>query len=334
MASGIRFFESSIGARIAFTTFGSGPPLVLLPPWSSHLELSTELSGFGPFHDHLAEHHTVVRYDRWGTGLSDRDRGDCSIEADVQVLVDLADHLRLRRLAVFGPSHGGPVAVAAALAEPKRLSHLILYGTRARALTDSETWAAMRELMLADRALASRATAAVVAEGASPEDLDALARLSVESCTTETAIALQDEALAWDFRDVVDQVRVPTLVLHRRDDPIVPVDAARWLAARIPRATFELAEGTAHVHVVGDSATLAQRITAFTSGGRGNRSAQLSGREREVLQLVAEGCTNAEVADRLVLSVRTVERHLLNVYTKLGVRGRAEATAAWLTSDA
>jgi DNA-binding NarL/FixJ family response regulator len=139
--------------------------------------------------------------------------------------------------------------------------------------------------------------------------------------------------MAHDLRDRLDQIRAPTLVIQRRDDPFVSVEEARWLATRIPGATLEVLDGASHVHVVGDSAAIADRINAFTSGGPKRRTAQLTERESEVLQLVTEGCTNAEAADRLVLSVRTVERHLLNAYTKLGVRGRAEATAAWLTSD-
>lgn len=83
------------------------------------------------------------------------------------------------------------------------------------------------------------------------------------------------------------------------------------------------------MHSVGDVDTLAERILAFTSGSGTRASAQLSRREAEVLELVVEGYRNAEVAERLVLSVRTVERHLLNAYLKLGVRGRTEAAARW-----
>lgn len=333
MASGIRFFEASGGARIAYSAEGAGPPLVLVTPWVGHLELSARLSGAAAFHERLARHHTVIRYDRWGTGLSDRDRTDFSVEADLRVLADLADHLRLRRFALFGPSHGGPVAIAAALAEPRRVSHLVLYGTRAGPLTDPQTWSAMRDLMLADWVLSRRAMAAVLLDGASAEDIEAFSRMSLESATREVAIGLQDAAMAGDIRASVGEIKVPTLVLHRRDDPIVSLDEARWLATHIPGASLELLDGAMHVHTVGDSATVADRICAFTAGGPGRRTAQLTDRESEVLQLVAEGCTNAEVADRLVLSVRTVERHLLNAYRKLGVRGRAEATAAWLSAD-
>jgi DNA-binding CsgD family transcriptional regulator len=114
----------------------------------------------------------------------------------------------------------------------------------------------------------------------------------------------------------------------------VSPEAARHLAIAIPGSRLELVEGDAHLYTVGDVTALAERIVAFTAGADRGGSAQLSAREAEVLQLVAEGCTNAEAAERLVLSVRTVERHLLNAYAKLGVRGRAEAIARWLSHSA
>ena len=129
---------------------------------------------------------------------------------------------------------------------------------------------------------------------------------------------------------ILGEIRVPTLVLHRRNDSLVSPREALELAARIPGARLELLEGEAHVHSVGDSGGLAERICAFTAGAHRTPAGRLTPREAEVLDLVANGHTNAEVADRLVLSVRTVERHLLNAYTKLGVRGRGEAVARWL----
>lgn len=333
MGGGIRFLDSSVGARIAYTTTGSGPPLVLVTPWVSHLELSQELSGARPFVEHLARHHTVVRYDRWGTGLSDRNRSDFSVDADVTVLLDVAAHLGLRRFALFGPSHGGPTAVAGVLTAPRQVSHLILYATRATALVDNETWGAMRDLMHADWEMSRRAMAAVALAGASADDIEAFAQMSLAAADRDTAIRLQDAAMAHDFTEQLERLRVPTLVVQRRDDPFVSVDDARCLAGRIPGATLELLDGAAHVHVVGNSTDLAERITAFTAGSSRRPRAQLTEREAEVLDLIAAGHTNAEAAERLSLSVRTVERHLLNAYRKLGARGRTDATAHWLRTE-
>lgn len=309
---------------------GRGAPLIVIPPWATHLTGEAKLSGFDDFHGVLAAHHTVVRYDRWGTGLSDRARTDFSLDADVEVLADLADHLRLRRFALLGPSHAGPLAAVYAYREHRRVSHLVLYGTRASALSRGETWAAMRSLILADWPVAARSIAAVVTRGSEPEDVDRFAELFMMAASPEMLIALQESAVDHDPTDLLGEIRVPTLVLHRRSDPLVPCDEAIALAARIPGAHLELLEGEAHVHSVGDSRALAERVCAFTAGPGRVPGVNLSARETEVLELVARGHTNADIAARLVVSVRTVERHLLNAYTKLGVHGRTEAVSVWL----
>lgn len=324
----VRFFGSRVGARIAYATAGTGPPLLLLPPWACHLEAMEQLSGTRPTLEVLARHHTVVWYDRWGTGLSDRDRADFSVDADLRVLEDLVQHLHLRRAAVFSPSHGGPMAIDLALRHPSLVSHLVLYASSARALIDSAAWPALRDLILADWEVAKRAVAAVVVDGAPRSDLDAFEDLMEQSATPEMMVALQDMAMRHDMRDRLDDLRVPTLVLHRRGDSALSVEEGRALAAAIPGAVLEVLEGDAHVNFVGDSVGVAERVVAFTAGASGTcPTTQLTAREREVLELIASGSSNGEAAEQLVLSVRTVERHLLNAYRKLGVRSRAEAAA-------
>lgn len=323
----VRFLRSTNGARIAWTSEGTGPPLLVVPPWTTHLQAQAALSGHRVFHEKLSRHHTVVLYDRWGTGLSDRDRTDFSMQADVQVLQDVADHLRLRRFALLGPSQGGALAATFACREPRRVSHLVFYGVSAAGLHSQPTWAALRELILTDWPFAVTAIAAALTAGGEPADIAAFEGLLHAAATPETTVALQDVAVGYDLSAVLDALRVPTLVLHRRRDALVSVEHAIDLAGRITGARLELLDDDPHVHYLGNVAALADRITAFTAGAGRIPSAQLSAREAEVLDLVAAGCTNAEVAERLVLSVRTVERHLLNAYAKLGVRGRAAAAA-------
>ena len=325
----VRFLRTRRGARIAYTVEGNGPALVALPPWATHLTGEMALSGHESFHRVLAEQHRVVRYDRWGTGLSDRQRADFSLEADLEVLSDVVEHLKLRRFVLVGPSQAGLLAALYAHRQPRRVSHLVLYGTRASALTNRETWPALRSLILANWPVAARSIAAVATRGSDPRDVDAFAELFMMAATPEMTVALQDAALELDLRDFGSEIHVPTLVLHRRSDPLVSPDEAIALAARIPDARLELLEGEAHVHCAGDAGLLGQRICAFTAGGGRIPAAHLSTREAEVLDMVAAGHSNAEVAASLVLSVRTVERHLLNAYTKLGVRGRSEAISQW-----
>lgn len=332
VSDGVSFVQSQVGARIAYTVEGHGPPLIIVPPWITHLGAVTAMSGYRQFNDLLGAQHTVVHYDRWGTGLSDRDRADFSLEAEVQVLTDLADHLDYRRFALMGPSRGGPVAVAVAHREARRVSHLILYGTGAGPLHDGTTWQPLRDLIRANWPAATRAIAALSTPGCNGRDVEAFAALMRAAATPEMTIALRDASQLQDATDLLDKIATPTLVMCRWGDPFVSPETARRLAGTIKGAKLEMLDGEAHLYTVGDVAAIANRINAFTGGAAGGgRSAQLTARETEVLRLVAAGCTNSAVADRLVLSVRTVERHLLNIYSKLGVRGRTEAMAHWLS---
>ena len=333
MSGDISFVQSQVGARIAYTTEGHGPPLVVVPPWVTHLRVGRAMSGYGELNRVLCESHTVIRYDRWGTGLSDRDRSDFSLNGEVQVLTDLADHLDLRRFALLGPSHGGPVAIAVAHHEVRRVSHLVLYGTGARALITPETWQPLRALIMANWPAATRAIAALATPGCTDSDVEAFAAVMRAAATPEMTVALKEASAHYDVRSLLSQLQVPTLVMGRWGDPFVSPEDGRRLAGSISGAKLEMFTGAAHLYTVGDVTALAERIVAFTGGvAGGGPSARLSGRENEVLRLVSQGCTNAEVADRLVLSIRTVERHLHNSYAKLGVRGRAEAVVHWLGS--
>jgi pimeloyl-ACP methyl ester carboxylesterase/DNA-binding CsgD family transcriptional regulator len=328
----IRFLRSRAGARIAYTVEGSGPTLVCVPPWTTHLRAQQELSGYRAFVGELARQHTVVQFDRWGTGLSSWDRDDMSVAGDVATLVDVLDHLRLRRCALFGPSHGGTIAAEMAASDPRRVSHMVIYGAQAR-LTSRGTWPALRQLIRDSWDVACTSIAAVATEGAGPADVDKFAAMLRIASTPEVLIALQEAAIVHEpqLPATYRRIRVPTLILHRYGDSLVPPASAAEIATEIPGARLELMDGEPHVHFVGDVTTLARRITGFLSGDRRTASALVSPREAEVLDLIASGSSNAEAAEQLVLSVRTVERHLLHAYAKLGVHGRAEATARWLS---
>jgi len=329
MAPEIRFAPSRSAGNIAYTTEGSGPPLVVLPPWTSHLVVQAGLSGHDRFCAALARQHTVVLYDRWGTGLSDRDRTDFRIDADVEVLADLADHLKLRRFAIFAPSQGAPVGVGFAHRWPRRVSHLMLYGPELATPERLRTWTALRDLITANWPVAARSMAALVARGGAPTDIDTFTDLLMAAATPDMTVALRDAALQYDSYALLDTLQTRLLVLQRRGDGLVAHDAGSSIASRVADAQLAVLDGDAHVHTTGDVEALAARVLAFTGGAARRPSAQLSDREAEVLELAATGRTNAEIAERLVLSIRTVERHLLNSYAKLGVRSRTEAAARW-----
>ena len=156
------------------------------------------------------------------------------------------------------------------------------------------------------------------------------------STSAETAVRLCDARGSIDVIEFAQRVTVRTLVLHAREDRAVPVDEGRLLGALIPDARLVLLESANHILLSDEPAWLSflSEVRGFLGTQRGlARSAveELSPRELEVLELVAAGLTNAAIAERLCLSVRTVERHLSNVYTKLRVSGKSGRAAAAAT---
>jgi DNA-binding CsgD family transcriptional regulator len=154
------------------------------------------------------------------------------------------------------------------------------------------------------------------------------------SSSADTAVRIRQARNAIDVTDLARQVTVPTLVLHCRDDAVVPFEEGRLLAALVPGAQFVPLEGENHILLVDELAWTRFRseVSAFLGTAEAPPTsppaADLSGRELQVLEQVAAGRTNDEIAARLYLSVRTVERHLSNIYTKLGVSGKAARAAA------
>lgn len=163
-----RFFTATDGVRIAYAVVGSGRPLVSVPPWLSHLEMTWDMPALRAFNEELARRFTLVLYDRWGSGLSDRSRSDFSHDADVRVLAELVDHLRLRRFALWGVSAGGRPALSHAVEHPRRVSRLILFGTWVQD-KPSQLVSPLRELTLAHWGLGSKTYADYLLPGAGAE---------------------------------------------------------------------------------------------------------------------------------------------------------------------
>ncbi len=123
----IRFCTSSGGVRIAIATAGEGPPLVRVNNWFTHLELDWDNPVWRHWSEALVEKRMLVRYDPRGSGLSDRDTTDFSLDAMVSDLDSVVDALKLRRFAIIGLCQGGVIAVAYAARHPERVSRLVLY---------------------------------------------------------------------------------------------------------------------------------------------------------------------------------------------------------------
>jgi pimeloyl-ACP methyl ester carboxylesterase len=265
----IRFFQGTSGKRIAYALDGPArserPPLVFPAWWVSHLEHDFEDAGFRGLFGRFAEHMTVVRYDRPGVGLSDRDRPEHSLADEVANLEALIAALGTERVALFGGSCGGPPAIAYAARHPQRTSHLLLYGAYASGpkLAPLPLQQAMVGLVRAHWGLGSKALTDMFAPQHTTEERERLAAAQRASASPEVAAATLELIYRMDVSDVVDQIRVPTLVLHRKGDHAIGFEHGRDLAAVIPGATFTPLDGEAHLPWLGDWEAVADAALAF-----------------------------------------------------------------------
>jgi pimeloyl-ACP methyl ester carboxylesterase/DNA-binding CsgD family transcriptional regulator len=337
----VRFCTAPDGIRLAYAVHGKGSPLVRVATWLTHLDYDWESPIWRHWLDALGEHHTVVRYDERGCGLSDADSGDPSLETCVADLESVVDAVDLDRFALLGVSQGAAIAVAYAVRHPERVSDLVLYGGYARGRRHRGQREQDDAVVASIRAGWTRADptyrhvfSALFLPDGTPEQKDWYEDLLRVSTSAETAVRLF-EARGWlDVSDLAPEVRARTLVIHARDDRVVPVEEGRLLAALIPDARLILLESANHILLADEPAWryFVSELHAFLGTGPATgppaAAADLSTRELEVLELVASGLTNEAIAERLYVSVRTVERHLSNLYAKLGVSGKAGRAAA------
>lgn len=325
------------GTSVAWASVGDGPPLVIGGWWSSHLELDWADRRFRHFAGLLAEHRTLIRYDRPGTGLSDRAVAPItSQEQELRLLEQLVAAVAGEGpIELLGASSGSIVAAGFAAAHPDRVRNLVVYGGYARGSELGPP--AARESMLAligsHWGLGSRVLADLFLPGATAQERAEFAEFQRRSATSAVAQASLRAVYAFDATEILPLVRVPTLVAHRSDDRAIPFALGRDVARRIPGARFEALEGDEHFPWRGDADALARVILRFLGIAQPEpdvpaRAGDLTEREREVLVLVARGLTDSEIARELVLSPHTVHRHVANIRLKLGAGSRAAAVAA------
>ncbi|GEL19500.1 alpha/beta fold hydrolase [Pseudonocardia asaccharolytica] len=343
MEQQIRFCTAVDGIRLAYATHGRGPAIVKVANWVTHLEHDWHSPLWRHWWKELGRGHQVVRYDERGCGLSDREPQRITLEAFVDDLATVVEAARLDRFALLGISQGGAAAICYAARHPERISRLVLCGGYARGRMRRDLSAEQR---------------------AEVELLEGIVRVGWERAdpvfrrvfTTRFVPDATDRQMAWfdelmrvstsptmagrlrhtwgevDVTGLLDQVRVPTLVAHARDEVSVPFEEGRLLATRIPDARLLPLDSRNHVLLPDEPAwpVFVRELHAFleTPPAAPVAAGELSHREREVLRLVTAGLGNEQIADRLHISARTVERHLSNSYAKLGVSGKGARAAA------
>ncbi len=343
MQQQIRFCKTIDGVRLAFATAGTGPPLVKAANWLNHVEYDWRTPIWRPLFERLARKRKLVRYDERGCGLSDWNVADFSLDVWVRDLETVVDAAGLERFPLLGISQGGPIAIAYAIRHPERVSRLILYGSygsgyNKRKLSEAqlEEWRILVDLVRVgwgrDTPAFRQVFSALFLPDAGPEYLRAFDQLQRESASPENAARMMAAFGDLDVRDVAPLLRIPTLVMHRRGDQRIPFEEGRRLAAMIPDARLVTMEGRNHLLLEGEPAfeQFFTEIDAFLGAdedGLARKATpfpELTDREAEVLDLVAKGLGNTNIAERLRISDKTVRNHVTNIFWKLGVSTRAE----------
>ena len=325
----VRFLDWD-GRRLAFDASGEGPLLVAPAWWVSHLEADATDERYTRFWRNISKGFTLVRYDRLGVGLSDREVGppDFTLDAELACLEAVLDGLGADRVTLIGGSSGGCTAVAFAARRPERVERLLLYGAYARGadVAPAEVRAAVVAAVRSHWGLGSRLLAQIFLGDDAQEAQERFARLQRESADAETAARLLEFVYEVDVSADLPRVRSPAVVVHRRSDRAVPYALGRSLAASLPAASFVPLAGSAHLPWFDDADPVVRALRGDAAPPE-DGSGLLSEREREVLALVARGLTDQEIAEQLVLSRHTVHRHVANVRRKLGSTSRSAAVA-------
>jgi class 3 adenylate cyclase len=263
----IQYAKTADGVSIAFGTLGKGPALVHVMAVESQMQAQWEAPEFRRWDERLAEKRMVVKYDSRGTGLSQRDVTDFSPEALMVDLEAVIDRLGLERFALWGTGNRGPLAIAYAARHPERVSHLILWHCYSGShLRQSPQVQALRRLQ--DNWELFTDTLAHYAFGwPGGEAARLYAARMRENMTHETYRALLTQVRTLDVTELLPQVRAPTLVLHRRQYPLVSVDVATDLASRIPNARLVLLEGQSGGYPLEDGQAVREAIDEFLGEG-------------------------------------------------------------------
>jgi len=272
----VRFAESAAGA-IAYTLLGAGErTLVVSPGFVCHIELALEHPPLRAFVEALARHFQVILFDRRGIGLSERLRARSTPAALAQDVQAILDDAGVRSAWLFGSSEGGLGAMRLALDRPERVGGLCLFGSLARGSAAPDyPWAlpaAAYDVWL--KRLVAGWGGPVGLETFAPSAQDdpalrawwaRLVRHAVSPGGLETILGGLRDA---DLRAELAQLRVPTLVMHRRGDRAVRLEAGRHLAQAIPGATWHPLEGIDHFWWCGDGDAVLRAILEFTDDAR------------------------------------------------------------------
>jgi pimeloyl-ACP methyl ester carboxylesterase/DNA-binding CsgD family transcriptional regulator len=328
MEHDIRFLEFE-GQRLAYSSYGEGPPLVFGPRWVSHLEEEWDDPRQRAFYREIARTHRVVRFDRVGCGLSSRELDPRpTIESESRQLEAVIESTGEPAI-VFATSCCCLAASQLAVRRPELVPKLVFFGGYAsRSDIPDATRRSLVEFIRTNWRLGAQMLAGLFDPHASGDEIAAHTRMQRAAATAEAAAIFLELDITADLRSVLPYVHTPALVLHRRGDRTVPIGRGRELASLLPNARFVPLSGDAHLPYLDDQRELMRALAGFLhseSAPELDDTSPLTSRETEVLRLVATGMNNKEIASTLVLSEHTVHRHVANILRKLAQSSRAAA---------
>jgi pimeloyl-ACP methyl ester carboxylesterase/DNA-binding CsgD family transcriptional regulator len=332
----IQYATTNDGFDIAYTVSGSGRSVLVPPLIHNHVQFNwlndVLITRRTRFLRRLSESFRVVAFDNRGQGMSSRGLpANLRLDDFDKDTAAIAQCVGEEPFVIVACARAGHLAVRYAVAHPEKISALILISCPISQqswhsglfdLLPKQNWEFFLQTQLLD--------------GLSKDEVQrGLSMLKDTSTPSDYAIAWR----LWQYSDISEwlpRLTLPTLVLHPRDFPLLPPEESIKLAARIPAARMLVIEGS---DIFGDADEGVLAIEDFLkdvdAGSRtpaGSKESPieppaLSARQIEVLRLITVGKTNREIAEELVLSLRTVERHVEDLYAKLAVRNRSEATA-------
>ncbi len=329
-----RYAQSPDGVSIAFQVHGEGPlDLVFVPGFVSHVELIWEEPAIAGFLRRLASFSRLIVFDKRGQGLSDRLGRPPTLEESMDDLGAVMDAADSERASIFGISEGGPMSTLFAATHPDRVSSLVLYGTYARMVkapdfpqgVSEKRFDSWTELVREEWGGAVGVGLWAPSEEGNPEFERWWGRLLRQGTSPSGAIELMNLYRDIDVRAALPAIGIPALVLHRRDDRLVPARQGRYLAERIPDARYVELSGVDHLPTVGDQSLLLDEVEEFLVGSRGAHGVERALATILFTDIVGSTETAARLGDRRWRDL--LERHDSTVRRELAVhRGQEVKT--------
>ena len=327
----VQYVTTSDGYSIAYAVSGRGRPFVILPGSFEHVQLAWQYPKLQPWLEGLAARFQLIQLDERGCGMSTRGLSDDhAVEHYQRDIEAVIDHLNPDPFVLFAAATGVRTAVQFTLNHPDRVFALILGAARLSQVSDATQSAFFNTLPEADWEIFLLSLAS---QYQAPEDVPRSVALLSQAFEKQDFAQRMRVALLGVPEESLSRLRTPTLILYPRDY-WGSEETSSKRAAQLARATLTLIDGS---FAMGDAEQGIRAIEAFLAGITAETEAmeradaepqvRLSTRENEVLGLIAQGLSNQLIADELVISLRTVERHINHIYDKIGVHSKAQATA-------